>query len=482
MNDKKWTPSDLAVKSRSGFVSLVKRSFLINIMQVVSSITLAKFLSQSDFAIFGILNGWIISLIYFTDFGIGDHLSQKGSEYTTEDLSFYFFVRLILTGVATAVFFLIMPTLLEHYKIELIYRNYLYLLPLLLPLDVIAAATKVKLDLELKFNKISTVDVVSSVILYVVQISSAIAGLKAWAFFLGLFAKKLITSLLTLKFASPLPLPAFKNKEQFSHLKNGFFFHINTLIVAVNTVVLPLILTAYLDNHFIGLIFWMEGLVKLAFIISTNYNQVIFLTLSNLKHDLEAYKNMAKLAINNVLTLLALVYGLGAVASPKIVDIIFGAKWAEAKAYFPWVCLYMYLFSVRYLSHSIHYSLGRPKLRIANETFHILLTYILVFSFVKTIGFDGYFYGIALANLIGLLFTVLITRQWLGIQSLYRFFTVSIASAAPFFIIQRVATIKDNLILSVLSFGTIFLLILLVLDKSAIADVKKSILKVFRKS
>ncbi|MCR9206430.1 MAG: oligosaccharide flippase family protein, partial [Halobacteriovoraceae bacterium] len=156
MSNTRWTPADLARKSRSGFVSLVQRSFLINVMQIASSVVLARYLNQTDFAIFGILNGWVISLIYFTDFGIGDYLSQKGRDYTDEDLSFYFFVRIILTSIATLGFFFIMPLLLDHYKIDLIYKNFLYLLPLFLPLDVLAASTRVKLDLNLKFKKISS--------------------------------------------------------------------------------------------------------------------------------------------------------------------------------------------------------------------------------------------------------------------------------------------------------------------------------------
>ncbi|MCR9206396.1 MAG: oligosaccharide flippase family protein, partial [Halobacteriovoraceae bacterium] len=329
---------------------------------------------------------------------------------------------------------------------------------------------------------ISSVDLISSFLLYVVQITSAIVGLKAWAFFLGLFTKKLIMAVLTLKYSWPLPMPKINTNKQISLLKNGFFFHINTLIVATNTVVLPLILTSFLDNHFIGLIFWMEGLVKLAFIISTNYNQVIFLTLSNLKEDIEAFKNMATLAVNNVLTLLALVYGIGAIVSPEIVDLVFGEKWGESKQYFPWVCLYMYFFSVRYLGHSIHYALGKPKLRILNELFQILLTYGLVYGLVKLYQFDGYFYGMVLANFIGLVFMIFHTRHWIRLGALYRFFTTLCAGAIPYFIVNNISQLKGNLFITPTSYLALFLLILLVLDRKAILDIKKSVLKIVKKS
>ncbi len=117
---------DVVKKSKSALFALSTRSIILYALQIFSRIVLAKNLLAQDFGVFGILQGWIGSLMFLTDIGLGDVLSRKSGKISDRDFSSYFFIRITLSIFASVIFILIYPMLQEHYGFTFNYSNFAF--------------------------------------------------------------------------------------------------------------------------------------------------------------------------------------------------------------------------------------------------------------------------------------------------------------------------------------------------------------------
>ena len=104
MSNKDLTDKEINNKTTSGILSLSTRYLVTYGFQAISTTTLARFLTASDYGIFGILQNWIGSLGYTTDVGLKESLIQQQSIATREQLKAYLAVRSTLAIITSLLF------------------------------------------------------------------------------------------------------------------------------------------------------------------------------------------------------------------------------------------------------------------------------------------------------------------------------------------------------------------------------------------
>src|SRR5580698_4941638 len=99
----------VAKKSISGIFALVSRTFLVQVLTVVSNFVLTIYLEPSMFGIFFIVSTINIFLSYFQDIGLAALIVQKKEQPTVEELRTTFTIQQVLVITIVILAFLISP-------------------------------------------------------------------------------------------------------------------------------------------------------------------------------------------------------------------------------------------------------------------------------------------------------------------------------------------------------------------------------------
>lgn len=459
--------AEMANKLRAGFVVLAGRSAFMKVMQIFSSLTLAYKLVPADYGSFGIIYGFVSSLIFLTDIGLGDLLIQKKEAIEKNELSSYIGIRLLL-GLGCMVFFAaIYPFILSYYKIDFPYSRYVVILALILPMEAFIGAAIVKIQKDLHFKDFAKVELYESVVLYVVQISLAFLNFGIWSLFIAIFFSRLLKTFYCLRIMSFSIWP----RLDFSFFKgrylNGFYFQLNSILPTSKAMLLPVILALSLDIHAIGIIFWITSLVSLPLVLAQNYNSVLFPALSKFQDDHEAARKMASHSMEKMILVLALLFGLGGVAGDKIIALVFNSNWADAKQVIFVCAVYHLIYSIRYMCYPVLYVKNLASKRTIGELLLVLAEYLCVYLFCKQFGIQGYFISLIGINLLSFYYFYHHSKDWLSLTTFTRFHLV-LAGILLSQIIEKKMNIPEKsifgLVSSVLTFSLIFTCFLLAFD------------------
>lgn len=385
---------DLKKKMGKGVFSLTLRSIIVNVLQVISSLILANFLAPKDYGIFGIFSGWIGTLAFFTDFGVGQTLVLQKEELKLNQVSTYLGIRLVLSLAMVVLFALAFPFILNYYDIQFQNSYWITLYGLVLIFDVLSSIPRLYFHKELEFSKIAKLDLFASIVLYTIQISLAILGFGFWIFFIAALSRSIFSLffsyiLLKKKFILPkISLEVFKGKYWFS-LK----YHLNGLIPVSKSIFLPLVMAINISVEELGLIFWLTNMVSLPKQIFYNYNHVIFASMSKIAHLSDDYKKVATQISSAAVFFVFVVFSLGAYLGPILIQTLFNEKFHPASDYIHLCSLAIGLATLEYIHIPILSSTGKPGLINRSQVASVFLDLSFTFVFSYYFGLKGYFYG-----------------------------------------------------------------------------------------
>lgn len=464
---------DVVKKSKSALFALSTRSIILYALQIFSRIVLAKNLLAQDFGVFGILQGWIGSLMFLTDIGLGDVLSRKSGKISDRDFSSYFFIRITLSIFASVIFILIYPMLQEHYGFTFNYSNFAFFIFIFLILDVLAACPMMLMGQKMEFVKIAKIELVSLILTYIVQIFSSYVLTGPWSFFAGLFSGKVLAVIMSFYYSEKIPVPKFDQDFFKINYVQGILFQISTILPSLQAILLPLVMSYFLKTNSIGLIFWIEGLVTIPLALIFNYNRVAFVSLSKFANDPDRLRDIVSRFFIVMSLGICVVFGLGAVLSKSIILLIFGSKWAEAVNYIHFSCIAFGIYSLRFLGLSVLSAINTPKIRIYNELTLVILTSILLIIFGRRFEMIGYFYATIVSYSVCFLIMIFSIRRCLHLAVYRRIFSVLMAMLISIVAMFKSNIIDANLIIIMVTYLSLFFVVSILLDRTVFDDIKK---------
>lgn len=386
------------VKSRAyqGVISLVSRSFLVQIIAFGSNFLLTVFLEPKIFGIYFLVSALINFFAYFSDVGLAAALIQKKSELTERDLKTTFTVQQLLVITLVSIIFLIAPIVQRSYGLSHDALLLLYALAFSFFLSSLKTIPSVLLERNLKFNLLVIPQIVETLIFNLLAVFLAWKGFGLASFTWAVLVRGLV-GLVLMYLVSPWRIGLAWSKEALRGLiKFGAVYQINTIIAVLKDDFMTIILGRIIGTTGLGYLGWAKKWAEqpLRFFMD-NVTKVAFPAYSRLQDDPEKLKKAIEKTLFYLTLLTFPILTIFSILASDLVAVIPRyAKWQPAL-----IPLYLYCLNSAWATVStpltnLLNSTGRIK-----STFKLMLMWLfLSWGLMPWLGIKFGYIGVAAAT------------------------------------------------------------------------------------
>jgi len=388
------------VRSLTGVVTLISRSFLIQIISTVGLAILWGYLGPAEFGLFVVINELVAILSYFSDIGLAASLIQKKDEITLSDLRTTFTIQQVLVSLLIVVTLILSPRLISYYDLSPHGVLLLYSLLAGFFLASLKSIPSIVLERRLRFEILAGVEIVETLVFYGSLIFLAVKGQGilsyVWAVLLrGLVGTAMIYLLSPWQMGFSFSRPSLKRLLTF-----GIPFQLNTFIAVIKDRLLIVFLWKIIGASGVGLIGSAQTLSQkpLRFIMD-NVTKVTFPGFSRLQdHPVELKKAVEKTLFFVSLATFPILAGITLLV-PVIIQIYPRyAKWQPAL-----LALALYCFNSAWAAIStpltnVLNALGKVKINTYLMIMWTALAWILSPLMAIRYGFDGVAWATAIIS------------------------------------------------------------------------------------
>lgn len=374
-----------------GFGTLIVREFLLKLISFFGQVFLARLLFPSDFGIYVIIVFVINFFSLFTDIGLSLAIIQKRKEPTATELSSIFLLKMFLSTLIVFLIWIFAPFIKLFYP-TFVDANILMLRIFSLSL-LFSTARTIPISLlerKIKYNLISSIDIMGVFLYYVVSLVAAFMHLGSWSFIIGALTKEIVETIILYYIQPFFPQFTFSKDSIKKMIKFGMYIQGNALVNVINSSITPVIGGRISGIYSVGLLDFAYNIASLPIIIAFNFGRVAFAGYARIQEE----KELLFRAICKSVSLLAIIlyifpviiFGLG----NELVSFIFSAKWLPAVP-----ALYWYSLGAFFLPAIS--SLGQGILVIGRSKEIFWLSFA-----TTTLGFIGAIFLISLFGFVGI--------------------------------------------------------------------------------
>ena len=373
------------------------------LLGLVSTMVLAWLLVPSDFGLIAI-SGTITGLIaQFADFGIGTALVQRHEQVKdASNAAFYMYILIgILLYVAAffiapwAAFFFNEPDVAQIVRIS----------ALSFVISPFGDVHRLLLRKELKFKKITIVEVITTVTYTVSAVILAFLGFSFWSIVYGSIISNVIAVLVFWCVYSWIPKLTFEKqiaKELFSF---GKYVFASGIILFLYTSIGNLVGGKLLGVTILGYYFMAFKFGNYSTILITHVvGRVMFPTFSVIQNDKERLK-LAYLKILKHVSMLSIPLAIGLfVIAPEFVKTILPERYEPVIPILQILCFYGLFRSLNAGAGTVFLAVGKPQ--IGTKIWGIALVFVLILIYPMTILFK--INGLATLMTLGILINTIL--------------------------------------------------------------------------
>jgi O-antigen/teichoic acid export membrane protein len=365
-------------------------------IQLIQLAVLGRLLEPSDFGLMATMMIVIGLATSISDFGVGNYIVQV-SIFSRQLFRRLFALGIALSIILSVIIFFTTPWITSFYDSPLLKD----LLPWFGVVVITSTSSQIYfsvLQRALKFQTIAVVDIISSIGGLSVSVGLAWFGYGVWS----LVAAQLSLSLIKTIFYFESTKRVLKNLPETCQgrvtdaLRFGYFQIGERLLNFVGWNLDKVIIGKLLGDHNLGIYSIAFQLMMRPFtVLNPIFTRVSLPIFSKIIHD---NKRLCRgyLDVVRTITLISFPIYIGlAIASPAIIEILMGAKWAEAAPIVSILCGLGFLFSLGNPIGTLILAKGRP-----DWAFYINLLALIVYAVAYYIGSFFGISGVALAFLI----------------------------------------------------------------------------------
>lgn len=404
--------STVKARSLTGIVTLVSRSFVLQLVSTGGFLALTYYLGRPEIGLFIAVNDLVSILGYFSDIGLAASLIQKKGEVTQSDLRTTFTLQQGLVVTSIIIMLVLSPWLTGYYHIS---GGGVWLLYSLLAAFFLASLKTIPsiiLERQLKFQVLASVEVLENIVFYAVAVFFAWQGRGvasyAWAVLLrGLVGTYLIYHFapwdigIELSWASLKPLLSF-----------GLPYQLNSTMAVIKDRFLNIALWGIIGADGVGVIGWAQTWSQkpLRFIMD-NVTKVTFPSFARMQQHPEELKKGIEKTLFFITFITFPILGGIAVLTPKLIFLIPKyAKWQVAL-----LPLTLYCFNSAWatvstpLTNTLN-ALGKVKINTYLMIMWTVLAWVLTPALAIRYGFVGVAYATAIIAVSSLVPIVIVQR------------------------------------------------------------------------
>lgn len=281
----------IATKSVKGAFALVSRSFILQVIGLVTSFVLTVFLDPESFGIFFIVSSIIVFFNYFQDIGLAASLIQSKEEPNKIQLRTVFVTQQII------VLALIIPAIIFSQSIAGFYnldeQGHILLLALLVSFLLTSLRTipTVLLERKLEYGKLVIPQILENLVYNGALIICAVMDMKVTSFTIAILLRSIV-GLIALYVIQPWPIGiAFDRKSLKKLMSFGIPFQANSIMALFKDDFRTIYLGKVLPIAQLGYIGFAEKVAYLPLrLVMDNVIKVTFPSFSRLQDDKLALK------------------------------------------------------------------------------------------------------------------------------------------------------------------------------------------------
>ncbi|HSW97860.1 MAG TPA: oligosaccharide flippase family protein, partial [Candidatus Saccharimonadales bacterium] len=285
----------VAKKSINGIFALVSRTFLVQVLTVVSNFVLTIYLEPSMFGIFFVVSTINIFLSYFQDIGLAALIIQKKEEPTLEELRTTFTIQQILVFAIVILAFIFTPLFrhIFHLNTAGVYVLYAYLISFVL--SSLKTIPTVLLERRLDFHKLVMPQIAEGLVYSLSLIIFAMLGFGVNTFTVAILLRSFI-GLPIIYYIQPWDIGfAFEKKLIKQLIGFGSPFQANSILGLLKDDLLNLYIASVLPLTQVGYIgFGQKWAAMPLRLVMDNVIQVTFPSYSRMQHNKEALRTLVE--------------------------------------------------------------------------------------------------------------------------------------------------------------------------------------------
>ncbi len=400
-------------RSTTSIFILIQRTFIIQIVGIVSTGFFAAFLSSEHWGVFGVVNSLIAFLTYFSDIGLAGALIQKKESVTREDLATTFTIQQLLVGTIIAVGIFLTPWITNMYKLD---HDGIWLFRALLFsffLSSLKTIPSILLERGLQFQKLVIPQILEVLSFNIVTVFFAWKGFGVMSFVYGVTARAII-GLVSLYLIAPWMIQIGISVQSAKKLiKYGIPFQSNSFLALLKDDLMILFLGRVFSLDIIGLISFAKKVSELPLrTIMDNITKVTFPAFSRIQHDQHALRVALNRTVFGIMACVLPIYTAMIFFYQPVVQIIPKyQKWEGAFLSFLFFCIGSITASVSTpLTNSLN-AIGKIHITLYFMIGWVISTWIFVVLFIFLVGFHGFAFALMLISLVSVFLVLHVVRR-----------------------------------------------------------------------
>ncbi len=386
-----------------GGAYLVTRHILGIIVSLANLFILTRLIGPRNYGLYAASVGLIGYLGYMGRLGIDVYLMRRDKEPSPETYNQAFTI-LFCSGIGVMILGVAATPLLQRWYQDSGFIRPFWVMLGTLPLYTLAAPAMSKLERNLDYRTILTVDLAGQIAFCIVSFLLAASGMGVWAPVAGYILWQLCVLAGVYARTHLTPRFCWSSSLVREMVGYGIGYSASLGIWQLRSLVNPLIVGRYAGPEGVGFVALTIRLTEqLGFIRSAAW-QLSIPALARLQDNYQRLKKSLEEAMFLQVLLIGLFLAGFALLSPWLFPLLFGERWQPVLKIFPFISLGILLNVVFNMHSSVLYVLKRNKDVALFHLFHIFLFSTAAFLLVPRIDILGY----GLAEILALLSYIVI--------------------------------------------------------------------------
>lgn len=372
------------------------------------TLLLARLLSPEEFGLIGMLSVFIQISQMVVEGGFSQALIRK-QDATSEDYASVFYINLIVSLLLYVVLFFSAPFIASFYRQPLL-SPLTRVLGLIFVFNAFSLVQEAILTKEMKFKKLMTISIPSTVIGGVVSIVMAMMNFGVWSIVAQQLVTRLAYAVQIWMYTKWRPVRRFDlapAKELFSF---GSKLMVSNIIITVYQNIYLVVIGKFFSVSSVGYYQTANNLVQYpASTFCSALNKVAFPLFASMQHDNQKLKAGYKKVILQLLFWICPIFILAGVLAEPMFRLLFTEKWVPAVPYFQWLCIVGILFPVNLYNLNILNVKGRSDIFLKLE---IIKKVVITIGLVITIPMG--IYAMLVFQAVNAVFTYVLNSYYSG--------------------------------------------------------------------
>lgn len=381
----------VAKKSVSGIFALVGRTFLVQVLTVVSNFVLTIYLAPSMFGIFFVVSTINVFLSYFQDIGLAALIIQKKEEPTVEELRTTFTIQQMLVFSIVIIAFLFTPVFAHVFHLNQagLYVLYAYLVSFIL--SSLKTIPTVLLERKLDFHKLVMPQIAEGLVYSISLIIFAVLGFGVNTFTIAILLRSIV-GLPIIYYIQPWDVGFAWDKKLFKQLISfGSPFQANSILGLLKDDLVNLYIASALPLTQVGYIgFGQKWAAMPLRLVMDNVIQVTFPSYARMQHNKEALRTLVEKSLYLIAFFIFPVVAAFIVFSPYIIHLIpIYKKWEPALIVLVYFSFNTLFASITVPLTNLLNAVGKANIVLKYMILWTILNWVLTIGCIKFFGYNG---------------------------------------------------------------------------------------------